>query len=213
MKIDKQAVAPPVVDGGADAAIDGGFGAADGELDARDGGPGLAADGGAPLHLPVQIGTANWPYAIAIDDTSVYWLEQQQPAGVWKAPLAGGPAVQVAASDESEPGALALDAQNVYFANGEGTVFKAPKTGGSRTVVISDLGIFPAGLATDETDLYVAASTKIVSKPLAGGHVRTLAVGLAGAGSIALDGTSVYVTDRDGNSIVKVPKFSEATAP
>lgn len=194
MKMDKDGVAPPSGAAGSDAAAD------------------EHPDGGAPVTLPVQLAVSNWPSNVAVDATNVYWIEQGQPAGVWKVPLAGGPAVRIARSDEYEPEGLALDELNVYFADGGGTVFKAPKSGGPATVMVAHLGLSPAGLAADATNLYVAASTEILSRPLAGGKVRTLAGGLAGAGSIAQDATSVYVTDDLGNAIVKVSKDPDARA-
>jgi len=36
--------------------------------------------------------------------------------------------------------------------------------------------------------------------------VRTLATGIAAAGGMALDATSIYVTDEGGNAIVRVGK-------
>ena len=156
---------------------------------------------------PVEIATAKWPYDVAVDATNVYWIEQVQPnSGVLKAPIGGGPAVQLAVSDPIEPMGIALDDDRVYFGDGEGTIFAVPKGGGPTQVVASNLGDFPAGIATDATTLYIAASTKLVSVPLGGGMVRTLATGIAAAGGMALDATSIYVTDEGGNAIVRVGK-------
>ena len=156
---------------------------------------------------PVEIAAATWPYALAVDATNVYWLEQVQPnSGVLKAPIVGGPAVQLAVSDPIEPTAIALDDDHVYFSNGEGTVFVVSKNGGPTKLVLSNLGQFPAGLAADATTLYIASSTKLVRIPLGGGAAETLATGIAGAEGIALDATSVYITDDVGNAVVKVAK-------
>jgi hypothetical protein len=199
MKMDKNGGTP--VDGGTSmdgGSVDGG-GAGDGSA--------ASADGNSAAGSPVEIATAGWPYNVAVDATNVYWIDQIQPgSGVLKAPIAGGPAVQLAVSDPIEPMGLALDDDNVYFANGEGTVFEVSKNGGPTHVVLSNLGQFPAGLATDATNLYVAASTKVVSIPLGGGAAHTLATGIAGAGGIALDATSVYVTDDEGDAVVRVAK-------
>ena len=175
----------------------------------RSDGAGASVDGGSAVagDSPVQIATARWPYNVAVDATNVYWIEQVQPnSGVLKAPIAGGPVVQLAVSDPIEPMGIALDEDNVYFGNGEGTVFEVSKNGGRVNIVLSNLGQFPAGLATDATTLYVAASTKLVSIPLGGGAARTLATGLAGAGGIALDAANVYLTDDDGDEVVSVAK-------
>jgi len=199
MKVDKNGGTP--VDG---ASTDAG-GPADGG--GAEDGSAASADGASPVGAPVEIAAAKWPYDVAVDATNVYWIDQMQPnSGVLKAPIAGGPAVQLAVTDPIEPMGIALGGDNVYFANGEGTVFEVSKTGGPTQVVLSNLGQFPAGLATDATTLYVAASTKVVSIPLGGGAARTLATGIAGAGGIALDDTSVYVTDDDGGAVVRVAK-------
>ena len=114
--------------------------------------------------------------------------------------------MQLAVSDPIKPTRIALDDDNVYFGNGEGTVFVVSKKGGPTNVVLSNLGQFPAGLATDATTLYIAASTKVVSIPLGGGTARTLAIGIAGAEAIALDATSVFITDDVGNAFVRIAK-------
>ncbi len=196
MKVDKNGGTP--LDGGTST---GGGGPADG------GGAGDGSVASVDGASPVEIAAARWPYNVAVDATNVYWIDQMQPnSGVLKAPIAGGPAVQLAVTDPVEPMGIALGGDNVYFANGEGTVFEVSKNGGPTQVVLSNLGQFPAGLATDATTLYVAASTKVVSIPLGGGAARTLATGIAGAGGIALDATSVYIADDDGDAVVRVAK-------
>src|SRR5206468_1606636 len=71
----------------------------------------------------------------------------------------------VAAAGQSRPGAIAVDDDNVYWANrgslgsfGAGTVMKMPKTGGVPVEIASgldDLG----ELILDATNVYVATST------------------------------------------------------
>ena len=55
-------------------------------------------------------------------------------------------------TDPVEPMGIALGGDNVYFANGEGTVFEVSKNGGPTHVVLSSLGQFPAGLARRTVD-------------------------------------------------------------
>jgi hypothetical protein len=101
---------------------------------------------------------------------------------------------------------LALDEEHVYFANGSGTVSRVSKAGGPTSMVASSVGQFPGGLATDGTTLYIGAFKKLVTVPLAGGAADALAVGLGGAGCVAVDDTSVYIADQSGDAIVKVAK-------
>ena len=112
----------------------------------------------------------------------------------------------VVSDNESELEAIALDEDNVYFANGAGMVFEVSKSGGPTKTLLSNLGQFPGGLATDATTLYVAASTRLVSMPLGGGVARTMATGIVGAEGIALDATSVYIADDAGGTILRVAK-------
>jgi hypothetical protein len=187
MMADKSGGAP--VDGGL--SVDGGV--------TSDGG--VSSDGGA-----VQIATARWPYNLAVDATNVYWIDQVQPSsGVLKAPIAGGPAVQLAVSDPIEPGGLALDDDNVYYGNGSGQIFKVSKNGGPPRLLLGDVGWFPGDLAVDGTTLYVGAYTKLLSVPLAGGQPAALAVNLSGSSFIAQDATSIYVAVMGGD-VLKVAK-------
>jgi hypothetical protein len=183
MKVDKNSGTP----------IDGGL-----PVDA-----GALTDGGAGA--PIQVAVAWWPANLAVDATSVYWIEAMAPnSGVFKAPIAGGPVVQLATSDGVEPGGgLALDEDNVYYGNRAGVIFKVSKNGGATQTLMTGIGD-PADLALDGTNLYVRATDTVLSVPLTGGFVRALATGLTGASSLALDATSVYFATT--NDIMKAAK-------
>lgn len=191
MKIDKNGGTPfddtPSSDGGQPAAS------------------GAAGDGGTSA---IQLAAARRPTIIAVDATSVYWLDDYTPnAGVMKVPIAGGSAVQLSIADPIEPSGLAIDDDNVYYADGAGDVFKVSKDGGTTHVVLSQIGEFPSDLATDGQHLYVATDTKLLSVPLVGGGFPVaLATGLQGAGYLALDDTSVYMTTLGNGDVIQVPK-------
>jgi len=181
---------------------------------ARPGDGSAPADSGAAIasDAPVELAVANWPSDVAVDATYVYWMEQigssspsQAAPGPWRVPIAGGPAVQVAKSDSVEPTGLALDQDNVYFMDDQGSLFTVPKSGGTEHLMLSDLGQVPTGLASDGTNLYISAVSALLNLPLAGGFPTVLAnYGNNSPAFLAVDVTSVYVAD--GFTVLKVAK-------
>jgi hypothetical protein len=162
-------------------------------------------DGGQPADLAA----GNAPHDVAVDANYVYWIEQAAPFfGVIKTPIAGGPSLQLAATDPVEPMGLALDADNVYFMTGDGKLLKVSKNGGPTTVLLSDIGWFPRGLATDGTNVYVGSNGGLFRVPVNGGRAAWLFPSVEGgtASAIALDDTSVYVADCDRNAVIRVAK-------
>jgi len=66
-------------------------------------------------------------YTLIVDETNVYWLAQASSDLIYKAPIAGGPAVLLASG---HPGAndLAVDDTYVYWVSqGDGTLNKVHK--------------------------------------------------------------------------------------
>ena len=98
----------------------------------------------------VATGTA--PTALAVDATSVYWLETQ--AGrVMKAPKGGGSAAQLA-TGQSSPFDLALDTTYVYWSNRTGNaVMRIAKTGGGSPQLVVR-ATEPMHIATDGTSVF-----------------------------------------------------------
>jgi sugar lactone lactonase YvrE len=87
-----------------------------------------------------------------------------------------------------------------------------PDGGRSGTVIFTGPDI-TYGVAVDSTSVYFATVTnpgrtdsgRVQKVPLAGGQATVLASGLYGPGSIAVDGTNVYVSDGDGHAVFAVP--------
>jgi hypothetical protein len=181
---------------------------------------------GAVMKVPLAGGTpvtiassGNFLPAIAVDSTSVYWVDVHAGA-VMKVPLAGGTPITLASTvDTAGLGrGIAVDANSVYYGTDsffcpvdggacDGTVImKVPLTGGTSVTLAS--GPRPSGSATNLGAIAVDATSAywttyiggqflcdgmVMKVPLSGGTPVTLATGQTClAWGIAVDSTSVY---------------------
>ncbi len=156
----------------------------------------------------------NSPWNLAIDSTSVYWVENNLNGVVKKVPIQGG-LITTLATGLVEPSAIAVDSTHVYWIernNGNGKLKKVNKNGGSVITLIPNPS-YPTGLnnaqnfiVLDTNNIYFAdgksgggGAIRKISKN--GGAVTTLVdkgiLNLRPA--IATDGTYVYFTDDLGN--------------
>jgi hypothetical protein len=123
---------------------------------------------------------------IVVDSTSVYWTNAGPPSGtpwvptgaVVKVPSSGGTPVTLAANRLRPTGALAVDADSVYWTEW--------------TQWIAEGGTVNVG--------------NVMKAPINGGSPTTLACGLSYLGAIAVDDTSVYVVANDSDVVRITPK-------
>jgi DNA-binding beta-propeller fold protein YncE len=81
------------------------------------------------------------PHSIVSDGTSVYWTNFGPGGGIMTAPAAGGAATVLAtAPTGSAPAGIAIDDQDVYYADYYlGTINRVPRDGSPPTVLVSGL--------------------------------------------------------------------------
>ena len=179
-------------------------------------------------------GNAPAAVAVAVDSSGVYWTAQA-PDTLFTCPLGGcggSPTVLTTGSNVvADSRQLALDADNVYFTDGNpeiGMILACPKSGcgANPTVLVSGLDA-PVAIATDGINVYWTETgpNYAAGAPVRGvGLVRKCAVGGCGnapttigtgfddPGGIALDDTSVYWTEAGADAkaatgrIWKAPK-------
>jgi outer membrane protein assembly factor BamB len=117
--------------------------------------------------------SARWASGpIAVDATNVYYALNTEagPASIGSMPIAGGPVTVLASGRIGRIAAIALDDQNVYWAEGSGTIGQGaiaavPKTGGRVAVLVSGLPN-PLTLALDPSTLYFSNVASGIGKIL-----------------------------------------------
>jgi hypothetical protein len=158
---------------------------------------------------------------LAVDDTSVYWLESNAMGGtsVRKAPAAGGASTELATSPAS-PANLVIDANNVYFtdyAGGTSTLWRVAIAGGGASMLTSFAADSTrlADLATDGQSVYWAshAAGAIRAVMVDGGAPTDVATGQAGPLALAIDADAVYWLNEGTGGVGSVMRAPKAAGP
>ncbi len=156
--------------------------------------------------------TGTEAFYIASDGTNIYWSDFDMQGGAFVMAPVGGGTPTVLATGLSNPGDIAIEGSNVYFANSStlfGTKFWKVPLGGGTPVMLALTTEFNVGdIAVDATNVYWAAYRTIAKAPVGGGAITTVATAQAGASYIAVDATNIYWvnTDIGGGAIMKLAK-------
>jgi hypothetical protein len=144
------------------------------------------------------------PKAIAVDNTSVYWVTD---TAVMKVAICGGTPVPLASLASGMPRGLVVDPASAYFTVDDGRVMKVSLNGGT-PVVLAPGQNNPSAIAVDSTHVYW--TTGLICNPGCDGTISSLPLNNVDGGSptaiasalaamrIAIDSTSIYWTESNG---------------
>lgn len=142
---------------------------------------------------------------LALDDTTVYWAEDD---GLFAVPKAGGKSQQVV-KGAGLADYLVADAATLYwYSSVSGKVYKAPKKGGAPAVLYADEQHTLNNFFLDGGELHFSfgSNGKMELNRLPKGSNKPVQVfgGQEPASDFATDGTSIYWVTED--NILKVPR-------
>jgi hypothetical protein len=156
----------------------------------------VAKSGGQPTVLAETQGMIR---ALAIDDTDVYWAEEE---ALYRVPKAGGKA-QVAVKDASLVDYLVADEGNLYwYGSISGSVMRASKKGGGPARIHNDDKHTLHTIFIDGADLYfsfgAAKKMELYRMPKGGGTPAQVVGGQEPGSDFATDSSHIYWASEDG---------------
>jgi hypothetical protein len=142
----------------------------------------------------------DFPSAVAVDATSVYWTSN---AGLVKVPLKGGVETPVATA-AGNAWSISLRDGYAYWI---GSASAERVSIASGTITRLGLAYNPSTMAmtTDATNVYWTSGPEILKVPIQGGDVQTLATAQGTTLGIAVDAANVYWTSGTAGTVMKVP--------
>lgn len=162
--------------------------------------------GGGPVTTAATTASEPWLLAVAHD-----YLFYSASSSIGRAPRNGGQ--QWILTYDDLPGALAVDATNVYFAAEHamdpmgidlepGVTIEVAAIEGSTPIILASPEFEPAGLTSDGTNLYWSDGYDgtIMAVPVAGGSPVQVVGGQSSPGSIASDCANLYWTNSHSGS-------------
>ena len=159
----------------------------------------VAIDGGSASTV---VSDASGASALAVDGNNVYWCNAN---GIYQEPLSGGTPLKIGPSAN----AVALDATDVYYVGGMGSVGRVPIGGGTPTVLTTGRTSTLVAVAVDGQNVYwiegegTIQQGAVAALPKSGGRVVVLASGLGDPSAIAVDDTGIYFTNPAGGGLVE----------
>jgi hypothetical protein len=152
----------------------------------------------------MPLATGHFAEQIAVDGTSLYWMEQSI-SSILSVPLGGGAASTLATG--FSPLAIAIDAVNVYTTAWDGAVRKFALTGGPVTTITAAPTRMVA-IAVGPGFVYWSddSNMTIMKAPIGGGPPQLLAANQQSPGALAVDSTRVYWVNVTGGTVMSVPK-------
>jgi hypothetical protein len=152
-------------------------------------------------------------WGVAADDSFVYWTNQGQPVGVYKAPVGGGPVVTLSTAGQANM--IVTSNGRLFYAGttqetGEAEALLSLSTDGGEPVVLVPPPSSSQSIATltaDCTNVYYATTDGTVGQvPMGGGTPTVLTADVKSfASAIAVDTKYVYFTDWGNGAVRAVP--------
>ena len=147
---------------------------------------------------PSELAGGDASFAIAVDDTSVYWSDWN---AIWTCPLDGCDAARKPLAAVAGPAPLTVDSSRVYWTIA-GDVLACDKRDCTIPAVIATRQAGASAIASDGEHVYWVTSTTLVRADSTG-PTELAALDSPGV-ALALDGKNVYVATRD--RVMKIAK-------